>query len=786
MVCFAVVASIVLSPDLAFAAFPGRDGLLVAQLPGGRGLQLVTPTGKLVRVVCGQVAACGTPRTPRWSPDGQELVFSHGYAGQIEVLNVTGACVVCRTGTPVGSTGPSFVPSGGVVTYTDAGGASRGRLAEVAIAPGASWRLPAARLGEVVWSSRGSLAGVHAGVVLVGRPGHRLRAVGRGSWPSWAPDGRQLVVARAGWIWMVDVRRRHERRIVRGRDPAFSPSGRSIAYVAHGDQLRVLSLRTGRSRSIGHVDAVSVDWEPLVNYGACRPPAGAIIKQTTHEVVVYETPTTSARGSFSSSVLYGCLRSSGRITRIGSTYVGSENESSASVVAVAGTDVAVESGSSGKYDPGVMIGMSVVDLATGRMRSAVLCPGVSSCQPPDAIVLSTSGALAWHQDQGAPDATFTGLACPSSSLCLATDNLGRVLTSQQPTGPSSAWTTIDLDAVPINAIACPTASLCVAVDQTGNALSTTNPTAGTGAWSSEAIDPGTVLTAVSCTTDAVCAAVDDQGRILTTSTPAGAWATAQPDPGHKLAGVSCPTDGLCVAADDAGRVLTSTNPADPHPAWTLATVTGNPASNGFVQFTAVACPTVSLCAVAGEQFNSPGSTPLAGGRLSVSTNPTGGTPAWTTTPVPTPLTRPEAIACPSATSCSIIDAVANIYTTTDATDPQPTWTTTATLIGSSGSGLACPGPNLCLSTAGSSTASSANPTDPHPTWTAQTIDAPPCGPDGCLYETIQALTANGVETVDRTKIGGDGHHLTDLTLTGTELTWTDNGNPATTIIPALN
>lgn len=46
-----------------------------------------------------------------------------------------------------------------------------------------------------------------------------------------------------------------------------------------------------------------------------------------------------------------------------------------------------------------------------------------------------------HQYPYAQSAELTGVACPSSGLCVAVDSYGNVVTTTNPTGGASAWTT---------------------------------------------------------------------------------------------------------------------------------------------------------------------------------------------------------------------------------------------------------------------------------------------------------------------------------------------------------
>ena len=166
-----------------------------------------------------------------------------------------------------------------------------------------------------------------------------------------------------------------------------------------------------------------------------------------------------------------------------------------------------------------------------------------------------------------------GVSCPTTTLCVAVDDAGNVLTSINPTAGPSAWRIAHIektpDALP-NAISCPSASLCVAVDNAGNAITSTNPTGGPAAWTSSRVSQGANL-AVSCASTALCVAWGSGDAIASTNPTggAGAWHSVKLSTGI---GVSCPSISLCVAVDGAGSVATSSDPASAAGAWAVAPI----------------------------------------------------------------------------------------------------------------------------------------------------------------------------------------------------------------------
>ncbi len=205
------------------------------------------------------------------------------------------------------------------------------------------------------------------------------------------------------------------------------------------------------------------------------------------------------------------------------------------------------------------------------------------------------------------------VSCPSSSLCVAGDVAGDVVTSTDPGAGTPTWTAprrIDGERQ-LSSVSCPSTSLCVAVDEAGNALASEDPGDASPTWSSSAIDPGEALVDVSCPSSSLCVAVDEGGNVLTSQDPGAAspaWSSSAIDPAGELTGVSCASTSLCVAVDAAGGELVSEDPAAPSPAWGPAQHADNDPIRGL------ACPSASLCVAVDESgkalsSDEPGATP---------------------------------------------------------------------------------------------------------------------------------------------------------------------------------
>jgi hypothetical protein len=340
------------------------------------------------------------------------------------------------------------------------------------------------------------------------------------------------------------------------------------------------------------------------------------------------------------------------------------------------------------------------------------------------------------------------VSCPSTSLCVAADTSGDLMTSTAPLSGAGSWRITRADSqvrpsffVPsAGAISCPSEGFCAAVDTAGNLLTSTHPTSPDPRWVRTKLEtvgtPGPLpapegLSAISCPRVNFCAAADASGNVLISGSPAAgaaSWTTERvdPQPGiFGLSGISCPSSSLCVAVNSRGDVLTSTNPRRTA-SWHGGNIDASAALSN------VACPTTSLC-LADDGRNvlfsrnpaaGPGSwqrialksagdingltriscasiswcaVPDRAGNVFTSNNPTGGAAAWSQAQVVTgqfaaiPGGGIEAISCPSQSFCLAVDSLGHAAWSTQPSGGAGTWTVQQVAGGNAAADVTCPG-----------------------------------------------------------------------------------------------
>ena len=750
------VAAIGACAPPAWGAFPGRDGNLVVATD--RGLELVVPATGAARSICTSVDLCGRPEFPSFSANGQAIAFVDAASHRPVVVAADGSCLWCLLGAPlttVTGSEPTFTPNGDGVTVAHNG------LWRVSLTGGGARRLFKGPVDGAVWSSRGLVALARRDWIWVGRPGHgKLRRLARGRSPSFSPDGARLAVARSGYVWIVRVADGTQRRLVRGGAPGWSPRGGRIAYIATDGAVEIVAVHGGPPHHVGSVRGTALDWQPVPGSAqhTCTPPTGSTVLASDREAIVFSEDGVG---------FVGCLKALGR-TRL---LLQASIDPIIGVLAVrlAGRFAVLEHESGNQY--GGNEDLTLYDLGSGNTTPLAEIQTVTNWQPTldkfDSLALDPSGFAAWRKTMTPEPVGFAAVSCRSASLCVASDQVGNILSSANPTGGSTGWDSAGALIYPSSGggVSCPSISLCAAVGAS-SVLTATDPSGGASAWTTATVGGYPDLGAISCPSASLCVAAGggpDVLTILTSTNPTGgasSWTTASIPYRGRLSGVSCPSVSFCAATTNGEDVFTSTNPTGGVSAWTKATVDPGGSLN------AISCPSVALCVAVDS----------AGNALA-STNPSGNASTWTRANID-PGHAVWAVSCPSVSLCVAVDLAGNVLTSTDPTGGASAWA--RTLIDRVYlTAISCPSVSLCV--AGDELGNIVTSTDPTGganAWRSAAVDIPGCASQTtpCSLEQLYAHDDQGTRVVD-TAPPSQGNPISNVALDGKSsvLSWTHDG-----------
>jgi hypothetical protein len=322
------------------------------------------------------------------------------------------------------------------------------------------------------------------------------------------------------------------------------------------------------------------------------------------------------------------------------------------------------------------------------------------CVPPTSLAWSAralaASPLRWSSPSRGPSGSLDAVACPSASLCVVLDEFhGNVFTSTDPrAGASSRWSHKRIDRRGLLAVACASTSLCVAADTGGYLLTSTDPRAGAGArWTSKYVDRSkssklSLGVSISCPSVSLCVAADNRGNVFTSTDPRAGVGARWSRRTRVGGAISCPSTSVCLAF--GSRAFVSTDPADgANATWTAeGGLAGNFGAND------VSCPSVSFCAMAGEDTDQLGNTI---GVVDTSTDPgAGGSATWTSHTLSSSGLIETAVSCGSISLCVALDnyATPHVFTSVDpAAGPSAVWTKNR---GVSGYGVSCATSTLCV------------------------------------------------------------------------------------------
>jgi hypothetical protein len=232
-----------------------------------------------------------------------------------------------------------------------------------------------------------------------------------------------------------------------------------------------------------------------------------------------------------------------------------------------------------------------VPVDPGHQLTDVSCAGTSLCAAVGDGDVATSGDPAdsrtWTARTVDSTNTLSAISCPSADLCVAVDDGGNVATSTAPT--TGAWTLTHVDnalyacsrsggncaQAPLTSVSCPSTTLCVAVDGAGNILSSTSPTGASDSWSLTNVS-SLPLNSVSCSDRALCVAIGNDATARILPNPSLGNNSARSEPIDSLGPMSCaPGATVCLtpSVTTTGAVLDADDP-DGSGTWVSSTIGG--------------------------------------------------------------------------------------------------------------------------------------------------------------------------------------------------------------------
>jgi hypothetical protein len=221
------------------------------------------------------------------------------------------------------------------------------------------------------------------------------------------------------------------------------------------------------------------------------------------------------------------------------------------------------------------------------------------------------------------------------------------------------------------------------------------------------------LSGVSCPSESLCVAVSGFDTVVSSRSPtggAGAWHVVTPPaptgPGAcmeenaagetvscglsaSLRSISCPSESLCVAVSWEGFAYVSTNPSGGAGAWSTSDL--NEALGGDTHLDSVSCPSESLCVAVSTGRT--GSGPV-GGKILTTADPTSG--RWQATQLDSSLAF-TSVSCAGPSLCVAVAEDGRIAVSSDPTGGVSAWRVVGGPPGAGGlGGAACTGTSLCV------------------------------------------------------------------------------------------
>jgi large repetitive protein len=293
--------------------------------------------------------------------------------------------------------------------------------------------------------------------------------------------------------------------------------------------------------------------------------------------------------------------------------------------------------------------------------TGLACPSSTTClavglsagsSSPGRVVESGDGGAVWNTITTFGFTSVTAVSCGSTSDCVAIQ-AGNFLTTDD---GGTTWTAAGFPAsATFSGLSCPTSTHCVAVGLANSEPVVYFSSDGGNTWTAGSLPSIRYgLAGVACRDALHCYAWDPREAVVT-GDGGSTWTQVTQPAGDLPADVSCPTAEECVAAGSGGGMLVTTDAGSD---WSPVAL-----PSGVSVVGGVACPTDDVCyAPAVDQQQT-----MIGAVIESSD----GGNSWSVEPMPTSTDRPSQVSCVTATECIAVGDVSDpVVATTDGL----TWT----------------------------------------------------------------------------------------------------------------
>jgi Tol biopolymer transport system component len=272
----------------AFSPHWSPDGKLIEFW--NNSLQVVSPDGSGRRTLAGDIPGA------IWSPDGTRIMGFDEEEDSTGVVTVADGTehTIDEYLTPA-----AWDPTGRWVIGTSSDGlvAVDPDTGETRTIVREGWTMSVSEGAAVLADGRIAFTGTYhpyGDVSLFTAPasGGKATPLGHllGDHPAWSPSGRAIAYDMDGRVYVADAKGAHRRYVTAGSDPAWAPDGHKLA-LSRGGRLVVVQLAGGAERDIG--GGVEPTWSPngaeiavaAGNEIAVYPAAGGAPRVVTHVTI---------------------------------------------------------------------------------------------------------------------------------------------------------------------------------------------------------------------------------------------------------------------------------------------------------------------------------------------------------------------------------------------------------------------------------------------------------------------------------------------------------------------